>query len=67
MGELLRIDPNLHFPIGYPFEVPDGYNGKHRGTWYYRSPLTGALRGPFTSMPIAGVTMVNEEYIDVES
>lgn len=63
MGVLLRIDPLLHFPIGYPFEVPDAYNGKERGTWYYRSPVTGVLRGPFASMPIAGVTMVNEDQI----
>jgi hypothetical protein len=46
---LFQIKPELHFPIGVPFEVPDQYNGNQRGTWYFRSPHSGSLRGPFSS------------------
>lgn len=43
---MLRIAPDLHFPIGQVFEVPDEFNGTQRGTFYYRS-TEGTLRGPF--------------------
>lgn len=43
---LLRINPELHFPILEVFEVPDEFNGQARGTFYYRT-LEGVLRGPF--------------------
>lgn len=49
MGELLAIDPDLHFPVGEVFQVSDTFNGKRRGTYYFRSPFSGRLRGPFIS------------------
>jgi len=39
--------PQLRFPVGRPFEVPDQFNGKERGTWYYRAVQGGHLHGPF--------------------
>lgn len=51
MGKLLSIKPELHFPWGVPFEIPDEFNGHQRGTWYYRHPhKANALRGPFSSL-----------------
>lgn len=47
MGELLRINPPLSFPIGEVFRVPDTFNGKERGEFYFRSPFTHNLHGPF--------------------
>lgn len=43
------ISPELSFPIGVVFQVPDEFNGKNRGTYYFRSPHNHALRGPFIS------------------
>lgn len=47
MTNVRRIDPELHFPIGFVFEVPDQFNGNQRGTWYFRSIYNDALIGPF--------------------
>lgn len=44
---LLHIRPELHFPIGFVFEVKDGFNGHQRGTWYFRSIYNDKLNGPF--------------------
>ncbi len=48
--QVSRIRPKLHFPIGVVFEIPDQYNGHQRGTFYYRSRFTEALRGPFKTI-----------------
>lgn len=62
MGKLLRIHPQLHFPWGTPFEVPDESNGHQRGTWYYRAPFEqNTLRGPFHNEIEAQFHLDNEE------
>lgn len=50
---LLRINPELHFPQNEVFEVPDEFNGHQRGTFYYRNSR-GTLRGPFMNPEEAG-------------
>lgn len=49
MAVMLAIYPDLHFPVGQVFRVPDEFNGKRRGTYYFRSVFNGHLRGPFVS------------------
>ncbi len=53
MGVVIRGDFPNHFPLKKVFEVTDQHNGKRRGTWYYRSPLHGDMRGPFATELIA--------------
>lgn len=60
MGVVLTINVKMHFPIGAPFEVPDTFNGPHRGTWWYRG-RKGELHGPFWTRSTAEDAMdVNE-------
>lgn len=61
MGKLLRINPELHFPWGTAFQVHDEFNGPRRGTWYYRSPFSGQLRGPYENRDAAEFYMEKEE------
>jgi hypothetical protein len=39
LGEnVFRMTPaELHFPVGVVFNVPDEFNGRQRGTNYFRS------------------------------
>lgn len=53
---MLRISPDLHFPIGQVFEVPDEFNGAKRGTHYFRD-MEGVLRGPFMNADEADFMM----------
>ena len=53
MGVLLKIEPELHFGFGPPFEIEDQFNGPHRGTWWFRSKMDGELHGPFENRRIA--------------
>ncbi len=59
-GVMLRIKPKLHFPLGIPFEVPDQYNGHRRGSWYFRNPHSGGLRGPFGTYDAASYFLSKE-------
>lgn len=61
MGKLFEFRPKLHFPVGTPFEVTDEFNGHQRGTWYYRSPFNGQLRGPFHHFEQASLYLSREE------
>lgn len=47
MGDILRIEPNLHFPFCEPFQVLGHTKGQKRGTWFYRSAFTNSIWGPF--------------------
>lgn len=44
---LLRIEPELHFPVGIPFQIGDQFNGPRWGNWFFRSLYSGILHGPF--------------------
>lgn len=55
MGELLAIDPHLHFPLLTTFNSGDQFNGA-RGTWFYRDQ-NGYLKGPFKSRTTATLDM----------
>ncbi len=47
MGVVCRFNPPvMKQPLEVPFEVRDGFNGPHRGTWWYRD-RRGHLFGPF--------------------
>lgn len=59
-----RINPPLSFPIGRPFRVPDEFNGKVRGTWYFRAVRDGKLYGPFFTEMLAADAM--EETAKIE-
>lgn len=61
MAEVGRIDPTLHFPIGKVFEVPDQYNGHQRGTFYFRSLFSHALRGPFKTAEEASFYLCRDD------
>lgn len=52
--------PELHFPVGQVFNVPDEFNGRQRGTYYFRSVLSGRLRGPFLSSRMAQMTLTHD-------
>jgi hypothetical protein len=52
-ANILRINPELSFPLNEIFEVPDEFNGHQRGTFYYRNS-SGVLRGPFMNAEEAG-------------
>jgi hypothetical protein len=52
-SNILRVSPELHFPLNEVFEVPDEFNGHQRGTFYYRNG-SGVLRGPFMNPEEAG-------------
>jgi len=41
------VPPVLHFPVRRPFQIDDQYNGKKRGTWWFRSKATGEVIGPY--------------------
>jgi hypothetical protein len=58
---LLRISPELHFPLNEVFEVPDEFNGHQRGTFYYRN-ARGTLRGPFMNTEEAGFDLCRHQY-----
>jgi len=58
---VLRIEPELHFPIGQVFEVPDQFNGHQRGTFYFRSLFTHALRGPFKTQDHASFCLIRDD------
>jgi hypothetical protein len=58
---LFYIDPELNFPVGQVFEVPDHYNGHQRGTWYYRSHFSETLRGPFMSSDAAQFHLIRDD------
>lgn len=60
-GNLLRITPELHFPLNEVFEVPDEFNGHQRGTFYYRNSR-GVLRGPFMNTEEAGFDLCRNQY-----
>jgi len=60
-NNLSRIDPELHFPIGQVFEVPDQYNGHQRGTFYFRSLFTHALRGTFKTQEQASFHLIRDD------
>lgn len=47
MGTLVEFRPRLRFPFRKPFQILDQHNGKARGTWFYRSPHTDSIWGPF--------------------
>lgn len=53
MGEIIYPTFPNHFPVGRPFEITDQHNGKRRGTWFFRSPLHGDVRGPYATRLIA--------------
>jgi hypothetical protein len=55
MAQIIQGGFPNHFPLKKVFEVTDAHNGKRRGTWYYRSPLHGDLRGPFATELIAKI------------
>jgi len=57
MGALLQIKPDLHFPVGQVFRIEDTFNGKRRGTHYFRSVFDGRLRGPFLSETMAKLAL----------
>lgn len=61
MGVLLAIDPDIHFPVGEVFRVPDEFNGKRRGTYYFRSLYSGRLRGPFISDTSAKLALFHDQ------
>jgi hypothetical protein len=63
MGVLLAIDPDLHFPVGQVFRIEDEFNGRRRGTYYFRSVYNGHLRGPFLSETMARISL-HHEYDD---
>lgn len=58
---LLRIEPELHFPMNEVFEVPDEFNGHARGTFYYRNS-NGVLRGPFMNPEEAGFDLCRRPF-----
>lgn len=58
---LLRISPELHFPLNEVFEVPDEFNGHQRGTYYYRNSR-GVLRGPFMNTEEAGFDLCRRPF-----
>lgn len=53
MGEIIHATFPNHFPKGKVFEIQDQRNGPRRGTWFYRSPLHGDIRGPYATRLIA--------------
>lgn len=57
MGELLAIDPDLHFPLLVVFRTGDGFN-KERGNWHYRNQV-GHMEGPFLTEINGNMHMVN--------
>jgi hypothetical protein len=57
MGELLAIDPDIHFPLLQVFKTGDGFN-KERGTWFYRNQA-GHMEGPFKSETTANMHLLN--------
>lgn len=57
---VLTIKPDLSFGFDHPFEVPDQFNGRKRGTWYYRSKWDGEVKGPFLSELHCLLTMSKE-------
>lgn len=57
MGQLLAIDPELHFPLLTVFETGDGFN-KERGRFFYRD-VVGHLKGPFKSKINASMHLLN--------
>lgn len=59
MGNLLKMSPPQHFPVGKVFQVADQFNGPVRGTYWYRTPA-GTLRGPFQDEAKAMFYMVRE-------
>lgn len=61
MGTLHEIHPELHFPVGEVFRVPDNFNGKNRGTYYFRSLFNGRLRGPFLSDLMAKLALHHDQ------
>jgi hypothetical protein len=60
-SNVLRINPELHFPLNEVFEVPDEFNGHQRGTFYYRNG-SGVLRGPFMNTEEAGFDLCRRQY-----
>lgn len=56
-----RIEPELHFPIGQVFEVPDQFNGHQRGTYYFRSIFNHQLRGPFKTPDEAAFYLLRDD------
>lgn len=58
---LLHIEPELEFPIGQVFEVPDQYNGHQRGTFYFRSLFSHCLRGPFKTQDEAAFHLCRDD------
>lgn len=58
---LLRMSPELHFPMNEVFEVPDEFNGHQRGTFYYRNS-SGTLRGPFMNPDEAGFDLCRRPF-----
>lgn len=60
MANVYPIFPILHFPYRRPFQIKDGYN-KARGTWWYRSKVTGLIVGPFQHEHAARLTQQTED------
>lgn len=56
MGDLLHIEPKLHFPLLTVFEVGDQFN-KRRGRFFYRD-VHGKVRGPFLSKLTAALDLL---------
>jgi hypothetical protein len=52
--------PELRFPVGQVFQIDDEFNGRQRGTFYFRSVLTGRLRGPFLSSRMAQLNLTHD-------
>jgi len=46
-SEVCVLQPVMHFPIDKVVEIKDQFNGPGRGTFFYRSLFTHAMRGPF--------------------
>lgn len=47
MDNIVHFQPAMTFSYRRPFEIKDGYNGPRRGTWWYRSKVTGYVIGPY--------------------
>ena len=57
-----RIEPELQFPIGQVFQVPDHYNGHQRGTYYFRSIFPPHnIRGPFHTPDQASFHLLRDD------
>ena len=61
MSNVLRIEPELCFPIGTVFEIPDQFNGHQRGTFYFRSIYNWKLRGPFMTAEQASYHLIRDD------